>query len=272
MFELLMFSSQRERVAQAEDAGIHRIVVDLEACDKHGRQAGFDTEITTQTLDDLAIVRRLTRLPIVCRINPVGPATAREVEAVAARGADEILVPMVRTALEVGPVLDVASGRAGVGVIVETRDAVANVADLAALPLTRIYVGLNDLHIDSGTRHIFAALSDGTVDRLRASAGPIPFGFAGLTLPGGGTPLPVRHLIDEMARLACGFTFLRRSFFRDVCGHNLREAIQRILSAVERATRRPALQVEVDRQTALAAIDQVPDPPWTSLYQAVRPS
>ena len=146
--------------------------------------------------------------------------------------------------------MDALSGRVGVGAIVETRDAVANVAALAALPLTRIYIGLNDLHIDCGTRHIFAALSDGTVDKVRASAGPIPFGFVGLTLPGGGTPLPVRHLIEEMARLACGFTFLRRSFFRDVCGCDLRDAIQRILSAVERATCRPASQVEVDRLSA----------------------
>jgi hypothetical protein len=272
MFELLMFSSGQRRVMEAEEAGIHRIVVDLETGDKPGRQVGFDTEISTQTLEDLAMVRGLTRLPIVCRINAVGPATAREVEAVTARGADEILVPMVRSASEVEHVLEVAAGRIGVGVIVETRDAVANAIDLATLPLTRMYVGLNDLQIDSGTRHIFVAVSDGTIDRVRASAGRIPFGFAGLTLPGGGTPLPVRHLIDEMARLACGFTFLRRSFFRDASGYNLREATQRILSAVDQATGRPAEQVEVDRRSALAAIQQVPDPPWTPCYPAVLPS
>ena len=51
-------------------------------------------------------------------------------------------------------------------------------------PLSRVYVGLNDLMIDRRGGSLFAPLVDGTVDHVaRAVAGAgIPFGVAGLTV------------------------------------------------------------------------------------------
>ena len=79
-------------------------------------------------------------------------------------------------------------GRCGLGILVETLPAVAAAAGLATRPLSRVYVGLNDLRIARGSSELFEPLVDGTVDRIRADVERLPFGVAGLTRPDAGTP------------------------------------------------------------------------------------
>jgi hypothetical protein len=93
------------------------------------------------------------------------------------------------------------------GFLVETRDAVANAGALGRLPLSRVFLGLNDLAIERRSPSIFSALADGSVDEVRA-AFDAPFGEAGMTIPEGGDPLPSRLIAGELARFRCGFTFL----------------------------------------------------------------
>jgi hypothetical protein len=102
---------------------------------------------------------------------------------------------------------------------VETIEAVQLAEELGRLPVTRVYVGLNDLAIARGSRHIFTAIADGTIDRLRPHFSA-PFGFGGLTIVGAGFPVPCRVLMAEMARLQCTFTFLRRSFIADIANRS----------------------------------------------------
>ena len=94
---------------------------------------------------------------------------------------------------------------------------------------------------------------DGTVARVR-SLFNVPFGFAGLTLVDGGFPVPCRLLIAEMARLGCSFTFLRRSFHRDIRGRATGEEVPRILQAIAAAAERSAAAVERDLQDLSVAI------------------
>ena len=70
--------------------------------------------------------------------------TGRELERAIAAGADEVLVPMARSPHELERVIDAAHGRCGVGALIETVDAVQKVQEFASLPLSRLYVGLND--------------------------------------------------------------------------------------------------------------------------------
>jgi hypothetical protein len=246
-FELLLFTTDAAIVREAAAVGIAGFVVDWERRGKEGRQAGFDTQIGADDEADLRRVRAHTRARVLCRINGVHEGTADEVEAALAAGADELLVPMVRRPEEVESVLARAAGRAGVGILVETIDALLCVSDLARLPLSRIYVGLNDLAIERGTSNLFEAVADGSVERVR-EAFPGPFGFAGLTLPEGGRPVPCRLLIGEMARLRADFTMLRRSFLRDTRGLPLATHVPRILAALEDAGRRAPERVVADRR------------------------
>ena len=252
-FELLLFSTDPAFIHQAVAAGVDGITVDWERNGKPARQAGADTQINRDTLEDLRRVRASTDAPVICRINSYGATTAAEVEQAIDAGAHEVILPMVRSVEEVEAVLAQAGGRCGIGIMVETIAATRICRDLARLPLSRVYVGLNDLAIERGTPNIFSAVADGTVERAR-EAFRAPFGFAGLTLPDAGFPIPCRFLIGEMARLGCRFSFLRRSFHRDVAGRDLSVEIPRLRAAVEDAQRQPRDDLARNRADLEAAI------------------
>lgn len=232
------------------------MVVDWERRGKGRRQAGVDTQINADTPHDLAAVRAAQQGTVLCRVNRWSRWTPAEIDLAVARGADEILLPMVRRPEEVDEALAVVDGRCGLGILVETTEAVRRVDELVQRPLNRVYVGLNDLMIDRGGGSLFLALVDGTVDRVAAAtAGAgIPFGVAGLTLPEAGRPVPCRLLLGALARAGASFTFLRRSFWADTAGRNLREHVPLILAAAEAATHRSPAAVAADHAELSAIV------------------
>jgi 2-keto-3-deoxy-L-rhamnonate aldolase RhmA len=256
VFHLLLFTTDPALAADAVSAGIDCLVVDWERHGKHRRQADADTEINRDTPEDLRRVRAAVHAPVLCRIDAFGPQTASQLDEALACGADEILLPMVRSPEEVRATLDLTRGRCRLGILVETVDAVRRIGDLAELPLARVYVGLNDLAIERGTPNIFTSLADGTVERVCATlaAAGIPYGFGGLTLPDRGGPIPCRLLLAEMVHLGCTFSFLRRSFRRDTAGRPLGPAVASIRAALSDAAGRPALDVRRDTRDLYASI------------------
>jgi hypothetical protein len=249
--DLLLFTVDADWGRDVLAAGAAGIVVDWERRGKARRQAGEDTQISTDTPDDLSRMRSAVDAPLICRINGFGPWTAAEVEDALARGADELLLPMVRTCEEVDRTLDLVGGRCGLGILVETQDAVDRAAALAGRPLSRIYVGLNDLRIDRGSDNLFLPLVDGTVDAVRAEVA-VPFGVAGLTLPGGGFPVAAELLAAELVRTGADFTFLRRSFTADMAGRDPFVEVPRLLAALARL-RRLAAAERAERRARFAA-------------------
>ena len=230
------------------------MVVDWERRGKRRRQAGADTQINADTPADLAAVRDAVadRGRVLCRVNGWGPWTAGEIDLAVALGADEILLPMVRGEADVDAALAVVQGcrrPAGLGILVETVDALRQVESLVTgRPLSRVYLGLNDLRIDRRARCLFTPLVDGTVDRVAgvAAAAAVPFGAAGLTVPEGGSPVPCRLLNGALAKVGASFTFLRRSFTADVAGRDLAVEVRRILGAAEAARTRPPEVVDAE--------------------------
>lgn len=252
--DLFVFSVQPAFVRDVVAGGATGVVVDWERRGKARRQVGEGTQINQDTPQDLARVRAATTGRVLCRVNGPGPWTRGEVEAAVALGADEVLVPMVRRPADVLPALDAARGRCGVGVLVETCDAVRCAGRLAELPLSRVYVGLNDLRIDRGSTQLFAPLLDGTVDGVRARCRHLPFGVAGLTVPDGGDPVPSRLLAGELGRLDADFTFLRRSFTRDVAGREVSAEVARLLRHLAVTAARTPSEVRADREQLCAAV------------------
>ena len=258
--DLLLFSTDPALIRPAVAGGVAAIVVDWERRGKAERQLGADTAIAAEDAGDLERVRAATEAPVICRIDPPGPWSRTQAERAAALGADEVLVPMVRRAADVETVLQAVGGRCRVGLLIETTEAVSTAADLAALPLSRVYVGLNDLAIERRSTSIFAPFADGTLDALRDAVTGVPFGVGGLTVPGGGRPIPVELVLGELARLRVDFTFLRRSFWRDVASRDAAEAVREIRAAAAAAVARDPAQVEADRARLLDALaaDRVP--------------
>lgn len=254
-FEFLLFATHSQFIQRAVAAGVDGVIVDWEFMGKQARQAGADTEINKHTLADLQRVRACTDAHVLCRINRVGPTTEEELELAIGAGADEILLPMVEGPREVELVLDLVRGRCGVGILVETIPALSALEDLGRLPLSRVYLGLNDLGIARKTPNIFTAVADGTLEEVRRHFRRIPFGFGGVTCPEAGFPIPCRLLIGELARLACDFTFLRRSFWADMRERDMTIEVPRIRAAIEQARYRPENAVVEDRCALCKAIE-----------------
>lgn len=263
-FDLALFHTTLQIDGLAVAASIHTIVVDWEYRGKEERQRHYDTQINRHTVEDLRMVRTIPAVRIICRLNSFSAATQSEVETAIANGTDEILLPMVRRIEEVETVLAYTAGRCGVGIMIETTQAVELAETFSRYPLSRAYVGLNDLSIARQDRHLFMPLANGTIERVRHSMGHIPFGFAGLTVPDRGEPLPCRLLIAETARLNCAFTFLRRSFIRDIQGQDVAAGIASILESVAQAQSRPPQQIEAEHIEAVKMIHLLPDRPWKS--------
>lgn len=245
-FQLLLFSTDTALVRRAVQAGLDGVIVDWEWIGKTQRQTGADTQINCNTLEDLEHVRQATSATVICRVNQSGPTTESELESAIRAGVDEILLPMVRTPIEVERAIDRVRGRCGVGILIETMPALRCLDRLSSLPLTRVYVGLNDLAIERQTANIFTALVDGTVETIR-QAFQVPFGVAGLTLPDRGYPIPSQLLVGEMARLDAGFSFLRRSFLADIRGRDLMVELPRMLHAMDTARLRSSEVVTQER-------------------------
>lgn len=252
--DLFVFSTSGPAVADLVAGGATGAIVDWERRGKARRQLGEDTQINHDTPRDLRIVRSATAATVICRINPVGRSTAAEVERAVALGADELLVPMLRCVDQLDRVVDLADGRCGVAAMIETQDAVDTVDALVSRPLTRVYVGLNDLRIDRATRTsqpagLFVPMIDGTVEHVRArvAAAGHPFGVAGLTRPGAGHPIPSALLAAEMTRIGVDFTFLRRSFHADTADRDPASEVQRIHAGLAAAGARTSADRARDR-------------------------
>jgi hypothetical protein len=256
--DLFLFTTDGGWGRDVVAAGAAGLVIDWERRGKLRRQAGEGTQINADTPEDLSRVRAATPGRLLCRINAFGPWTAGEVGEAVARGADELLLPMVRSADEVDRTLEAIRGRCPLGILIETQDAVDRVAELARRPLARIYVGLNDLRIDRRSRELFRPLVDGTVDEVRHQV-PMAFGVGGLTLPGLGFPLPGDLLAAELVRIDAQFTFLRRAFTADMAGRDPFVEVPRLLAGLAELRRADAERTEALRQAFVAAVDGLPD-------------
>ncbi len=252
--DLYLFTTDVDYAREALAAGVDGLVVDWEHLGKQQRQSGADTEVNHDTVEDLVRLRRSVDAPVLVRIHAAGEASAREVEEAIGGGATEILLPMVRRVDDVARVLDLIDGRCGLGILIETADAVRIAADLCGLPLTRVYVGLNDLSIDRGIANIFTSVADGTVERVRRACVK-PFGFAGLTHPDAGAPIPCRLLVSEMVRLDCAFSFVRRSFRRDAQRYGVAEVGRALREMIGVARARPRAELLAHRDARASLVE-----------------
>jgi hypothetical protein len=251
LIELMLFENSAAAAQLAMGYGIDRFLVDWETVGKEQRQLGFDTEISPGTVDDLRAISALPRAKTWCRINGAGPKTADEIDTAIAAGVAGIFLPMVRSAGEVELLLRHVAARCATGILLETVEAFAGAAELASLPVDRVYFGLNDFAISRGSRAIFLALLDGSVEKMREVFAQKAFGFGGITDVDAGDPVPSRHLIEEMVRLDCQFGFLRRSFRRDIKQRDPKAVVagierywQRCIERDGAAVRRDRLQLE----------------------------
>lgn len=222
-----VFFSNHEITQKSLAAGIDGVVIDWEQKNKSVRQKLYDTQINEHTVDDLIDVRAQSNCWIICRINGGELVSKDEINKALDHGANEIMVPMISEPAQLEFALKAVDGRAKVMAMIETEDAVRQLHALAEFPVHRFYVGLNDLAISRNASNIFIPIADGTMDKIRARISG-DFGFAGLTHPAMGNPISARLLMAEMRSLRCSFSFLRRSYFRDLQFSSEKEIVHAI--------------------------------------------
>lgn len=248
MLELFLFENDADKTRQAIEFGVHHFLVDWECDDKEERQKGYDTEIRPGTPNDLSAISEVPGANAWCRINRYGPHTVREIENALNAGTDGILLPMVMSPVEVEAFLRAVDMRCATGILIETVSAYSSAHDLAKLPFERVYFGLNDFAISRGGGSIFRAVLDGSVERMREVFSEKLFGFGGVTAIDAGFPVPAKHLLEEMARLDCNYSFMRRSFRRDTRERNSHTVVAKIHDFWLRCRKRDIDTIQRDRQ------------------------
>ena len=256
-FQLLAFHRDIAQSRALVGGGVDGLILDFERRGKQARQAGFDTQINHHQHDDITTLRNEVGGHLLCRINGPGPDMEQEIDTVLERGVDEIIVPMIAELNDAERAVRQIGSDAAVTLMIETQQAVALAPALGSLPVKRVYVGLNDLHISRGTASIFAPFADGVLDQVRAAISGPQFGVAGLTLPGCGDPVPVELLFGELARIAADFTFLRRSFYRDACDRDLAEALVLVRQAMAQAHHRTPSEAARQRDELVRKVTEM---------------
>jgi hypothetical protein len=238
------------------------VIVDWERAGKSLRQEqahksiGFSPSMGTDLPEELWAVRVSFDGRLIVRTNPLGPTTRAELTRVEAEGANDVLIPMIRSSTEVLMARELAGPNIGVGIMLETVDAIRNLDELIALRPAFCFVGLVDLAIERTTPTLFAPIVDSLLDRITTSLreADIPFGFGGMTLPGHGTPVASELLLGEMCRTGASFGILRRSFLADLDATPPGDALQAINDMCALLSDRTATEVADDHAALVDAL------------------
>jgi HpcH/HpaI aldolase/citrate lyase family len=264
MIDFLQITNQPDFARRCDAMPGMRLFVDLERDGKADRQKGRNTFITTHGLDDVGHIRAcLTQSRLMVRVNPIrmdAPEVSRvEIDAVLARGADLLMLPMFTTPDELQAFCALVDGRVPVIPLLETAGALLSAEAWVATPnLYEIYVGLNDLHISLGNGFMFEPLRNGHVARIAALAknNGVRFGFGGIARANEGT-LPGRSVLGEHLRLGSQAVILSRTFNRVDESSGFEEAVGELRRAETELLARSAGQIESDRLATEALIDQI---------------
>lgn len=266
-FALMLVTSAPDVARESVSAGIDRIFVDLEIAGKAERQRGRSTVISGHTLDDIAAVRPVVpKGRLLVRIDPPGPTTRAQVDAVIAAGADIVMLPYFTAVEEVRDFVDAVAGRATVLLLVETAAALARIEPILAIDgVDEIHVGLNDLHRSLGLSFMYEILAAGLLDlvaqRVRSCGRRVRFGFGGGALLAAQHPVAPADVLREHARLGSQMIILSRTFTGDAPDAktlservDLPREVRRIRDVVAEARRRSPAQIDSDRARIHATI------------------
>jgi hypothetical protein len=218
-FVLTLWTDKPALAREADAAGVDRVGLDLETRGKRSRQAGLGTWISAHRAEDLALLHEaLAHARLFVRVNPLGADTPAEVERLLAFGAQVLMLPMFRSVSEVARFLDIVQDRAEVVLLLETREAAGEVAQLVKVPGVReVHVGINDLALSLGVRNRFELLESDVLQRISACVRD-----AGVRLGVGGIgrttdvslPIPPDLIYMQLVRLGATAALISRAFIR----------------------------------------------------------
>ncbi len=216
--QLFMIVNDEEIAKFVSKNGVDRLFIDLEFIGKQDRQGGMDTWKSSHTITDVSKIRHaVPQAHLLVRVNPIHDKSKDEINEVIERGADSLMLPMFTTLDELKRFVGFIDGRAEAIPLVETIQALNLVPKiLKEVKLSRIHIGLNDLHIQMKKTFMFELICDGTLEPVCSALrdAKIPFGIGGIARAGEGIVSP-EYLLGEHIRLGSDALILSRSFHRE---------------------------------------------------------
>ena len=232
----------------ADAAGVDRIGVDLERLGKQERQRGLGTWMSPHLESDLdRLGPVLVQARLFARVNPLNPDSAREVEAVLGRGAQVIMLPMVKAAEEAARFAALIAGRATLVLLVEHADALGQLSGMVDVEgVDEVHIGLNDLALSLGLANRWMVLGSDLALEAAAivHAAGLRFGLGGIGRAGdNGLPVPADLVYAEYARTGARAALISRSFLSPG-GIGLAAEVRRARRALADWCRRPQAEIE----------------------------
>jgi hypothetical protein len=217
--ELTLITNKSLFARRAEYAGIDRIMIDLERLGKAKRQYGRQFFLSDHHPSDIDLLRAtLFVASVQVRVNPWHEQSISELNDVISRGAQIVMLPMVRDREQAARFVDAVNARTRTSLLIETASALNNCDKLLSVDgIDEAHIGLNDLAIDLGRGSIFEALVDRLLDGVACIAAQrhIRFGFGGVAGRGcDALPIDPEIIISEQARLRASVAWLGRSYGR----------------------------------------------------------
>jgi 2-keto-3-deoxy-L-rhamnonate aldolase RhmA len=217
--ELTVITNKSLFARRAEYAGIDRVMIDLERLGKAKRQYGRQFFLSNHHLSDIDLLRgTLFVASVQVRVNPWHEKSISEINDVIARGAQIVMLPMVRQREQAVRFAYAVNGRARTSLLIETADPLNRSDELLSVDgIDEAHIGLNDLAIDLGREFIFEALLDRLLDGIACIAARrhVRFGFGAVAGRGcGALPIDPETIISEQVPLGASVAWLGRSYSR----------------------------------------------------------
>ena len=213
--DLIFITDNPDLAVSAQSAGVDRVMVDLEILGKQDRQGHLNTVISSHSLEDVGRIGSVLNVSkLLVRVNPINDQSKIEIDSVIECGADIIMLPMFRSAVEVETFIQLVNGRVKTCLLLETKEAVSEIDNILSVEgVDEIHIGLNDLHLSMGLSFMFELLANGIIDELNKKIikARVKFGFGGVARLGGGN-LDASLILSEHIRLNSSMVILSRDF------------------------------------------------------------
>jgi hypothetical protein len=213
--DTIFITNDSWRAQVAEQAGVNRVMVDLEIIGKSARQKNHDTRISSHHLSDVSRLRSVLRHALLMvRINPMHDYTFDEVHSCAAAGADMLMLPMIGHPVEARQFVQIVGGRTKTCLLLETGAALARLHDIVSVPgIDEVHIGLNDLHLALRLDFMFELVSGGLVEYMAQviRGRGLKFGIGGIARLGRGLLSP-ELILSEHVRLGSSQVILSRDY------------------------------------------------------------
>lgn len=237
----------------AEQSGLDSIMLDWEQKTAESETADGPVD-TTHDLEQL--VSEL-EIPISVRINGTKDGLEDEVNIACEYGAQYIMFPMAVHEDDIHKFIDLVNGRAQTIIQIETQQLVNRVDKIRNIQWDYAYIGMLDLASSRGEDSIWPLFLDHTIENIVTTLHGRSVGFGGITVAGGGSPVPFTMLLHEMTRLSCALSFMRRSFKREVKNLDFNTEVDAIRSLIKASYARGHSAIIEDHSTFMAHISRL---------------